>query len=196
MPTLDQADVAVLAVVAFISFGFYARAWFTLRVDRRKVQKYKFYKVRDDLIYLVASGQIDESDQVFQYFYNAITFVIRHTQVLTLGSLVKALEEARETGLDPTRDELLEMLNRELPTRSQDTQRVVAEFYQAVLATFLENSLLLRELAKHDWLAGVVRKMRAWASAVTEQPPLVYFFYRKYQRAVSRTSRGDNLAIA
>lgn len=198
MPRLDRADIAMLSVVVAISVIFYLKARLYLRRDRSKIQKYRFYKVRDDLIFLVASHQIEEDDFVFQLLYKAINFLIQRTGTLTLRSLLKALKEGREQGVDPAAENVVKKLKSELHNKTPEIRKVVAEFYDAILKTLFENSFILRLVLRFSWLPQVIRKFRSWISAAAEPLPEVraYFFYRQYRDAADRTLQDDFLAAA
>ena len=73
---MDQADIALLIAVALILLASILVAKSALRRDSWKTQKYKLFCVRDNLIYLVASGKLNEDDLVFQRFYKAVNHFI------------------------------------------------------------------------------------------------------------------------
>jgi hypothetical protein len=52
-------------------------------------RKYRYFAIRDELIYLVASDHMSEDDFVFQQFYNAVNFLITNYKTLTLGSFLQ-----------------------------------------------------------------------------------------------------------
>ncbi len=180
--------VFLIGIIGVLVVHWQARRMF--RKQRAIVQKYKLYAIRDRLIYLVASRQIREDDPVLAYFYNSITFVIKNTEVLNLRSLVKALSDLRANGLNPADVDMLESLNCELQKKPKDLAEVVAEFYQTVLQILLENSLIMRALARHPWLPQTALVVKGCLSAAFKLfPPFIaYKFYKEYRDAAEHTT--------
>jgi len=162
----------------FVRFGPYRR-------EGKIVQTYKLYKVRDDFVYLVAQGKLQERDRLFQSFYRASNFFIQHTNHITLKSLVAAFRDARERKLDPAEKENWKQIHEELQHQDQAVVTVAQEFYQALLDILLENSFLLRFISRYKWAHDALR----WFAGMTEHfryaPPQrqAYIYYRDYARA-------------
>jgi hypothetical protein len=159
----------------------HAIARLRLRRQAALTRKYRYFKLRDDLIYLVASEQIHEEDFVFQQFYKVVNFLINHSKTLDLTSFLEALREASEKGLDPTEDKILKRLREELPKKNLATQKVVLAFFDTVIGTLLENSLLLRVALNYPSLFKLVTRVHGWFYALPSAG--AYVFYRRYEKA-------------
>src|SRR5437899_2928336 len=109
---MDRADLVLLAVVALVLVAGLIATHTTLRKDAARVQKYRLFKVRDALIYLVASGKLKEEDFIFEEFYRASNYFVRATDVINLKTLVGALLEARSKGIDPAVEEASKRVHR------------------------------------------------------------------------------------
>ena len=103
-----SAFILIVGILGVLYFHLRARRLF--RREDAIIQKYKLFEVRDGLIRLVAEGHVVEEDFIFEYFYDAVNFLIRHTDAITLGSFVSALQQARKNGLDPAADEQLKKI--------------------------------------------------------------------------------------
>lgn len=189
-----SAIVLLLGCAAIVVDHLQSRRLF--RSQDAAIQKYKLYKVRDDLIHLVAARGIAEEDPMFTYFYQSIMFVIKRTDILTLRSLLDALRDAKANGLDPAENEFVNQLNLDLSNKAPEVRRVVTEFYQAVLETLLENSWLLRVMVRKTRIRKIIlvmkRMLTAVASLFQPLPPFAaYVLYKQYKDAVRRTSHQD-----
>jgi len=183
---MTQADFGIALLLFLITAGFTLFVRFgPYRREGKIVQTYKLYKVRDDFVYLVAQGKLQEYDRLFQSFYRASNFFIQHTNHITLKSLVAAFRAARERKLDPAEEEHWKQIHEELQHQDQAVITVVQEFYQALLDILIENSLLLRIGSRHTWAHDALR----WFAGITEHfryaPPQrqAYTYYRDYARA-------------
>src|SRR5207244_6657296 len=104
----------------------------TLNKDRARVRKYRLYRVRDDLVYLVASGKLREDDFVFQTFYRAANHFVRATDTINLKTVVNALLEARRRGIDPAVEDQWTRIARELKSIDKEVAMTVMGFYRAM----------------------------------------------------------------
>jgi len=176
----------VLGIVGVACFNLRARGMFS-REDAR-IQKYKLFKIRDSLIHLVAEEKLREEDFVFEYFYRAIDFVIRHTDQLTLKSVVGALRQAQDRGLDPAAAQELERVQRELKQESAEVRAVVSDFYATMVQILMENSSVIRFIANH---ADIWRAVNEWGrvlGSVFSTERLAYAFYKAYKNAAQTTA--------
>ena len=143
---IDNADLILLFLVAVVLAVGVICAHVALRMDAGRVQKYRLYRVRDEFIYLVASGKLREDEFLFQEFYKSINHFISYTDSITFGTFVRAIQSARQNGLDPATDEKVLRLRKELRLKDQAVNDVVGGFFKAMLDILVENSLLLRIL--------------------------------------------------
>jgi hypothetical protein len=191
-----NSAIVIIGVGGVLYFHLRARRMFGLQ--DAIIQKYKFYKVRDELVCLVASDQIEENDFVFQFFYDATNFVIKHTQILNLSSLMTALEQARAEGIDPSAEDVVRRILTEVPNKGAEARRVINDFYKAVLETLVQNSLAIRLSIKHPWLRTVVSRGRRWLSAIVNLTPATpaFVLYRGYKDVIRRISDSGSFATA
>lgn len=183
---LDRADITLLTIVLLILVLSRLCARVILKQDANNLQKYKLYKVRDDLIYLLAAGKLSKDDFVFESFYNASNHLIGVVEHINLGSIVSAIKEARKKGLDPAADSKLRKIHNALQTKDQEVINAVNGFYRAVTEILIENSLLLQAIVKCKPIAKIVNGLLGWTKSVKYRPIQrdAYRFYRDYSRAI------------
>ena len=121
----------MFGIVGVLVFNLRARSLFS--AADAQIQKYKLFQIRDKLIRLVAEEKLSEDDPVFAFFYRAIDFLIRHTDLVNLKSVVDALREAQERGLDPAAAQEVERINKQLEHEDPEVREVVSEFYATVM---------------------------------------------------------------
>jgi hypothetical protein len=156
---MDQADITLLGIVAIMFVLSIVATRLALRRDGWTVQKYKLYAVRDRLIYLVATGMIQEDDHVFQRFYKAVNCYIEGTERINLVNFVAAAERARSKGIDPAEERNFRDLQIALRKKSPEVNEVANSFYFTILAILMENSLLLRVIWKCSSAATVLKSL-------------------------------------
>jgi len=184
---LDKADLTLLSIVGLVLVGSYLHSRFLLKIDAAKVQKYRLYKVRDELIFLVASGLLNEDDFVFTYFYRTVHLLIKSSDLLNLRSLLAVLRKAKQEGIDPAATEIQAKIARELASKDPRVSDVVRAFYQAIVEIILENSLIIRTLANQPsltWLLGRVGDLASrLRNRVWRNQREAYDVYIAYNRA-------------
>ena len=182
---LDSADVTLLGVLCLILFVSEIRARAVLRRDASRVQKYKLYKVRDDLIYLVATGKLQESDFVFESFYRAVNHFIKAAKDINLAVFVAAVQEARQKGLDPAEENKWKEIRKALESKDAEVRSAVIAFYHAVLEILVENSFLLRIMVRFKPVGEQLAKFGGWIRriGIRQTQRRAYRYYRDYARA-------------
>jgi hypothetical protein len=182
----------IAGIVAVVTFNVRARYFFAS--CEAQVQKYKFYRIRDDLIRLVAENKLREESFVFEFFYRAVDFFIRHTNQMNLRSLVRALREAQERGLDPASTKEVARVQRELAQESSEVREVIWNFYATVMETFIKNSFVIRAIAHHPDKLRAIEDLRYRLIRMFSTEQQAYRFYKAYKNAVSVTAHlGDQL---
>jgi hypothetical protein len=143
----NALEFALISVcIQFLAVVFF---WFiVIRKNLQMAHVYPLYAIRDKLIYLVASGKLQEGDFLFQEFYKAVNIVIPNSRRLTFNVLVRSIEEARQKGHDPAVSQKVIRIQKELEKVDDEVRSVVAEFYQSVMLLFVYNSIALRLLSK------------------------------------------------
>lgn len=154
---LDRADIVILGIIGLILLISLIAINFTLKRDGWKTQRYKLFHVRDELIYLVASGKIAENDPVFQGFYKAVNLFIERCDRFNLASLISTLENARSKGLDPAEETTRRSLHLELKKKTPEVRAVANRFYATVLEILIENSFPLHLIMRWGSLETVIK---------------------------------------
>jgi hypothetical protein len=107
---------------------------------REEHHRFRLYAVRDRLIWLVATGKLTESSQVFRAFYSGVNASISATDRLTIASLIQASQAARSALQREKQDRLLNAIDRSDP----EVRRAIDEFARVMMEIIWANSLLLR----------------------------------------------------
>jgi hypothetical protein len=183
---LDSADIALLAAVAFLLFVAQARTRLRLRLEHAKAQKYKLYKSRDDLIYLVASGHLSEDDPLFHFYYVTCNHLIKYAHILTARKFLAALEDAENKGMDPADEKRLNEIHQGLAHKSCETHRTILEFYQVVLSILIENSFALRHLLRLRAIWAPQRRKLLAKMHLPAPQQRAFTFYRRYTNSAQR----------
>lgn len=136
----------------FLLIGLFGAIW--LYVGKKRIQRkaacFALYKVRDDLICLVAEGKLDESSQVFQYYYKRINNLLVAAPHVGHDDVQLSLISQRN---NKEFDKVLEQARREAESirqlkemRLEEVRQVVASHYKAVSQLMLAHSSLSRFL--------------------------------------------------
>lgn len=181
---IDNADIAMLGIVAIILLASILVTKIAIRRDGWKLQKYKLYAVRDNLIYLVATNKLKEDDFVFQRFYKAVNYFIDANDKINLHHFVSAAEKARRKGIDPAEEKNFREIHSALKTMGPEVNEVANQFYSAMLEILIENSFLLRVVMKCSSLSAVV-KILANSIAPRHTNRAALQFYDDYSRAAA-----------
>jgi len=181
---MDVADFLLLFFCAAVLGVGVVITHRTLRVDAVKVQKYQLYKVRDDLVYLIASGKVSERDFIFQMLYPAANYFITHIASINLKTVVRTLEDARTKGVDPATEENMKRLKAELNRiKDEDVIQAVVGFYQAIMEILVQNSWLLRLITRHTVFMSAITKFAQLTKKMRSRSTQrrAYWFYREYE---------------
>ena len=178
---------SVIFIAGFAGVAaFNVRARLLFRTQDSIIQKYQLYKVRDDLIHLVATEKLSEDDPVFQDLYELVNFLACRIDVLNLKNLLAAMREAEEKGVSPTDQKLGEALAK----KDLEVRATASEFFSVMQGILIENSTLLRLMTKYRWIfqatkicVDLVGKIQA--KAANSDPWKAYHFYKQYQSAQS-----------
>lgn len=180
--------------ISVLIVGIAGVAYFNLRTHRMfsnedgRIQKYKLFEIRDRLIRLVAEDKLREDSVVFEYFYRTIDFFIRHTDQLTLESLVGALHQAQERGLDPAAEQELGRMQRALDQECPEVREVVSDFYATMMQILMENSLVIRFIVSHSNVWRAVNDLRNFIGEMFLTQRQAYVFYKAYKHAARITA--------
>lgn len=133
---------AVLAAAFAVAYVFYMR---TLRLQA----KYRLYKVRDDFVYLVASGQIEEDSRVFGHYYARINALLKAAPSIGIDDILQRIfhdfktpEQYEQMMVQASRQ--AEQLFKDPVFKNSDVKDAVSEYYQAVRLMILAHSSYVR----------------------------------------------------
>jgi hypothetical protein len=186
MTQVINISVLMLGIVGVIVFNLRARLLFS-KADAR-IQKYKLFRIRDNLVDLVAEEKLCEESFVFGFFYRAIDFLIRHTDQLNLKSLVGAMREAQERGLDPSATAELERIRNQLRQQSPEVREVVSDFYATMMQVLVENSAVIRFIVNHADIWRALNEMGRMLGDLFSTERSAYGFYIAYKNAARTTA--------
>lgn len=181
---MDHADIALLGIVAIILLFSLLATKIALRRDGWKIQKYKLYRVRDNLIYLVATNKLRDDDLVFNRLYKAVNYYINANDQITLRNFIEAAEKARTKGIDPAEEKNFNEIHLALRTRGAEVNDVANQYYSAMLDILIENSFLLRMLMKCSSSSTVIRLLASFVYPRRTNKTAMQF-YNDYTRAVA-----------
>lgn len=144
----------LLLVVCFGTLAGYAYKEY--KKSRLKRNQYKLYEIRDNLISLVASGDLEEENVIFQEFYTWVNTWIHSVEELDLVLLFRAFREARR---DIERKNKIEILQKALANSDQRVKKTIQKLFTAVLGIMIENSFTLRFVVKHVLTAKSLKRI-------------------------------------
>ncbi|MEX2302973.1 MAG: hypothetical protein WD733_18655 [Bryobacterales bacterium] len=155
---------------------------FMLIKSSEEQERFKLYKIRDQLVYLAATGELPQASLVFRVFYRAVNASISEAQNLTFASLVRASMMAKTVLEQEKRERLVESVHRTSP----EAQRVIAEFLGTMMTIAYENSLGLRIfVACKGMVKSTLSVFLKAAKAVNPPKPYAYETY-EYWREMQR----------
>ena len=148
---------------------------------RQDANRYRLFKVRDDLIFLVAKGTINENDFIFRTFYDMANTYIQHIHRFNLREINKAMSKTKEkNSLDKTH-EFVARIEQELEHKDREVRNVIEEFLETMLYILMRNSLSLRFIIKMSikctFIEPVIKKLKAFTRIFAVQEVA----FRNYQ---------------
>ena len=111
--------------------------------------RYKLYKIRDDLIFLVAKGAIEEDDFIFKTFYEWTNTYIQKIHKFTLKEINKAMQEAKQKGYLKEIEEFTAKMEQELAHKDKEVKKVTQEFFQTMGEILIRNSLTVKLIVRY-----------------------------------------------
>lgn len=168
-----------IITVSCLIFAFLFRV-IVYRKGMQDANRYRLFKLRDDLIYLVAKGTIKEDDFIFQTFYDMTNTYIQHIHKFNLQEINKAMKKANEKGHLKKSDEFTERIIKELDNKDQEVKKVIQEFFSTMLDILVKNSLTLRfviKLYSSNLTQSFIKKLKALTKIFVNQEAA----FRNYQ---------------
>lgn len=120
-------------------------ALFVYMSSLRTKAKFDLYKVRDEFIYLVANGTLDENGKVFQYYYPKINNMLQDALMVAVDDLLHAtfnhfsnMVEFRQS-VDKAKNKFDELC-RDPAFREKAVQQAASDYYSALQLMVLSHS--------------------------------------------------------
>jgi hypothetical protein len=137
--------------------------YFVFRLTLRKKACFAMYAVRDDLVYLVASGKLDEDGRVFRHYYDRVNAILSAAPNIGLDNMLETIFTKWTTPQDfagflDQADKKAQRLFRDAAFNDAAVRCAVADYCSGVRNMILAHSSTLRILyvvVRH--LAGSMR---------------------------------------
>jgi len=125
---LGLAFIVLAVVGAHAAYAFV----FPLRRERRKTQRYPLFAMRHRMVMLVADGKLEEDDEVFQFLYESVNYLIPHAKHMGRWEIFRSIVKSPIVKLadDQFRTHLLDMLRHDDP----EVRRVTRDFFGILVA--------------------------------------------------------------
>lgn len=133
-----------LLIIILVTSPLLALLIYLLKVNNKVKldgNRYMFFKVRDDLVMLVAQGYLKENEFLFQEYYNMTNLIINNTHRFTFKRIVKSLARISQ---NMEKDATIERIKKELREKDPEVKNVILEFYQTMLKVLYRNSFIIR----------------------------------------------------
>jgi hypothetical protein len=138
------------AFFSLVAVFFYFRL---VRAQRLR-SSYALYKVRDELVFLVASGVLEESDPVFSFYYKRVNAILSMAPDVGIDRMLRVILKNStdvENSLAKAKKEVERILNHESAQR-EEVRSVIEGYYKGVRLMMLTHSSVFRMfyiLARH-----------------------------------------------
>lgn len=178
-------------VAPFIAVAFLATVLFY--AGRKSVQRraacFALYKVRDDLVCLVAEGKLSEDSKVFQHYYQRANSFLSATPRVGFDHILETLIAQRKNhdffkSIEVARRNVAEI--QKLPEmQSEEVRQVIASYYSAAGQVMVAHSSLSRYLfllLMHD---GVLPILDRWSPRLSKAVRLAKFADEESQAIAS-----------
>ena len=129
--------------------------------SRKEKLKFRFFAVRDQLLYQAATGVLPQDSQVFRAFYRAMNVYVSQLEEVTIMSFVRASIAAKTELAKENQQRLIAALNRTEP----EVQKTVNDFIGIVIEAMLYNSPALHLLIT---FASHCSRLYRWISTVPQ----------------------------
>jgi hypothetical protein len=132
----------------------------------RRTSTYTLYKVRSDLVLLVAKGILSEESPVFQHYYKRINFTLKEAPRVGFDDVLDVIIRHQKTGDFDKNMEIAEKTVKEMSTavrtESDQVKTLIADYYIAQQKMLLSHSNFLRSiylLIVKGWLPAKIRRI-------------------------------------
>lgn len=181
--THQQIGLIVLAFAAWLPVSITLIA--ALLRSREERHKFKLYALRDDLVYLVASGKLAENGHLFQLFYGALTSSIEEIHRVTVSNLINASIEAKNA----LQKEGFDKFVHEVEHASPEVREFVNKMFFVMRGIMVANSPLLVFLLRSRSNFGKFA-IRLKRQLLTKDACETYDAYRYFERMPTFPTNG------
>src|SRR6266481_6454340 len=136
--TSQHIGLLIVAAAAWLPISmFLVKELFKSKEEKHK---FKLFALRDELLHLVASGQLPEQSWLFKVFYGALSSSINEVRNLTIYNLVKASIEAKSELEKQKTEQFIASIN----SASPSVREFVDKFAHVMMDIMRANSPALR----------------------------------------------------
>jgi len=161
---MSENQIWTLFFVLLPALGAVLGAIPIYRRAKRDQNRYRFFAVRDNLIYLVADGKLKETDFLFKEFYRFSNQIVNVAHKITFKHLISGLKE------DLTKDEYVQRIRTEIEKSDPEVGKVIGKFSQAVILAIHYNSLLFKIIVG---FVTTIRPLYRFIKYLNEQIPRI-----------------------
>ena len=140
---MTQADFGVALALFIVTLIFVVVQRIELRKQQRRVLRYPLFRVRHNLVCLVANKTIAERDPAFKFLYEGVNELIPQIKPLSLRAIVSALRNSSLLNQEIFRQFLADLANRD-PAVSQAAVNLFSTLDQILF----NSSFLVRRAGK------------------------------------------------
>jgi hypothetical protein len=171
---MSAANVAVLIILFLLLTGRAMWYWLTeYRAQIAIVQKYRIFAVRDQLVRLVATKKIDETDESFVFLYTWVNKILPVCKPLSLRQLIASFNDAKPTNIH-WRNAVLRALQHPVP----EVREAAIELLDSLIDIILLKSAWARIFFRLLW--RIKHKSRD-AGRHIRPPGQAFRFYEELQ---------------
>jgi hypothetical protein len=175
--TPQQTGLLVLQLL--ISLAVLGYIGILMLEARKEKLKFRFFAVRDQFLYQVATGVLGQDTQVFRVFYHAMNLYISQMERFTLTSFIRASVAVKTELEKENQQRLMDALSRTDPA----VQKTVTNFIGIVIAAMKFNNPVLSFVIT---VAVHCSRFYAWFSKLMVAVKIsraadVYAVYETYQ---------------
>jgi hypothetical protein len=136
------------AYLIHLSIFFIALVYYYYRyiLAQRENASFELYKVRDELVYLVASDKMKETDAIFSYYYKRVNAILSMTPKVGIDDVLTALynnPKSFEKALKQSKKETENILKTNL-AQDNEVKKVIEAYYVGIKHLVLSHSSILK----------------------------------------------------
>ncbi len=153
---MENYQIIAISLILLFSCGFF---WIIYSRFYRKAvmdeNRYFLYKKRDDLIYLIARGDLNENEFLYSDTIEKLNNLVNNVHHFNLKNTVRAM--ARDQS-DVTTEEYRKRLLEDISNHNPNVKRFFNEFFETMAIILMRNSLLLRIIFRSTYILALTSK--------------------------------------